>query len=76
LREVFTQRLRPTAAQFVNVWSFPDALVVELTVEAVRVRDGQPASYRCAETYQFANGLIREYRIYPLEASLLAGSAG
>jgi ketosteroid isomerase-like protein len=73
LGEVFSKRLRPTAAEFVNVWNFPDASVVELTVEGVRMRDGQPISYRCAETYHFANNLIREYRIYPLEASLLSG---
>lgn len=73
LRDVFSQRLRPTGAEFVNVWNFPDALVVELNVEGVGVKSGQPTAYRCAETYRFANGQIREYRIYPLETSLLAG---
>jgi ketosteroid isomerase-like protein len=73
IREVFSQRLRPTGAEFVNVWNFPDSLVVELIVEGVRVRDGRPVSYRCVETYRFPDGRIREYRIYPLEADLLAG---
>lgn len=72
LGEVFSKRLQPTAAEFVNVWTFPDALAVELTVDAVRVGDGQAVTYRCAETYRITGGQIREYRIYPLESDLLA----
>jgi ketosteroid isomerase-like protein len=71
LGEVFS-RLCPSAATFTEVWGFGDALVVEMTVQATRVPDGRKVEYPCVETYRFADGKIKEWRIYPVEVTLLA----
>jgi ketosteroid isomerase-like protein len=73
LLNLFTRELRPTNASFTAVWE-PDetSLVVEMTVQATRVADGKAVEYPCVETYRFAGDKINEWRIYPVEAALLA----
>jgi ketosteroid isomerase-like protein len=71
LGEIF-KHIRPSAANFTDVWAFGDALVVEMTVQATRVQDNQRVEYPCVESYRFADGKIQEWRIYPAEPTLLA----
>jgi ketosteroid isomerase-like protein len=73
LMNLFKQELRPTNASFTAVWE-PDetSLVVEMNVEGTRVADGKAVKYPCVETYRFVGDKINEWRIYPVEAALLA----
>jgi ketosteroid isomerase-like protein len=72
LGELFGRELKPTGAQFVGAWEFPGVLLTELVVQAERLRSGQAVSYPCVETYRFEGDRVREWRIYPIEATLLA----
>jgi ketosteroid isomerase-like protein len=73
LRNVFTDELRPAGATFTGVWETDaQTLVVEMTVQATRPSDGSTVEYPCVETYRFEGDRIREWRIYPLLATLLA----
>jgi hypothetical protein len=69
---LFTQEIRPTNATFTGVWE-PDenSLVIEMTVQANRSADGRALEYPCVETYRFEGHKIKEWRIYPVEATFL-----
>jgi len=70
---LFTNELRTTNANFTGVWDPPDnVLIVEMNVQATRLRDGQAVEYPCVDTYRFEGQKINEWRIYPVEATLLA----
>jgi hypothetical protein len=70
---LFTTELRPSAADFTAVWEPEEnVLVVEMTVKATRIGEGKEVSYPCVETYRFQGDKISEWRIYPIEATLLA----
>ena len=72
LGTLFTQEIRPTNATFTGVWE-PDesSLVIEMTVQATRSADGRALEYPCVETYRFEGHKIKEWRIYPVEATFL-----
>jgi len=73
LSNLFTHELRATGATYTQVWDTPDnALVVEMIVQATRLRDNRSVNYPCVETYRFEGERISEWRIYPVEAALLA----
>jgi hypothetical protein len=73
LMRLFTNELRPSGAQFTAVWEpAPDLLIVEMNVQASRLHDNKSVEYPCVETYRFEGNKIREWRIYPNEATLLA----
>ena len=73
LLNLFSNELQATGANFTAVWDTPDnALVVEMNVQANRVRDGRAVNYPCVETYRFDGPKISEWRIYPVEPTLLA----
>jgi ketosteroid isomerase-like protein len=73
LVNLFTKEIRPTNAAFTGVWE-PDetTLVIEMTVQATRTADGRALEYPCVETYRFDGHKIKEWRIYPVEATFLA----
>jgi ketosteroid isomerase-like protein len=72
LFKLFTSVLRPSGAKFTAVWEpDPNTLIVEMTVQATRVADGKSVEYPCVETYRFEGNKIKEWRVYPLEATLL-----
>jgi ketosteroid isomerase-like protein len=70
--EIFSQRLKPSGAEPLDVWHFDGAMLVEMVVQALRVSEGRAVEYPCVESYRFGEGKIREWRIYPIEATLLA----
>jgi hypothetical protein len=72
LFKLFTNELRPSGANFTAVWE-PDekTLVVEMIVQATRVAAGKAVDYPCVETYRFEGNKIKEWRVYPIEATLL-----
>jgi hypothetical protein len=73
LLRLFTNELRPSAADFTAVWEpAPDLLIVEMNVKATRLADNTAVEYPCVETYRFEGNKIREWRIYPNEPTLLA----
>ena len=72
VQEIFSKRLKPTGAEPLDVWEFDGVMLVEMIVQASRVRDGRAVEYPCVETYRFADGKIREWRIYPIVTTLLA----
>jgi FAD/FMN-containing dehydrogenase/ketosteroid isomerase-like protein len=72
LRDLFTRELRATGADFTGVWEPDNSLVVEMNVQATRPSDGRRVEYPCVETYRFEGQKISEWRIYPLEPTLLA----
>jgi hypothetical protein len=73
LKTLFTRELRPTGAKFIDVWDTePNTLVVEMIVQATRPSDKKSVDYPCVETYRFDGNKIKEWRIYPLMAALLA----
>jgi ketosteroid isomerase-like protein len=73
LSGLFTNELRATGATFTGTWDLNDnVLVVEMNVQATRVRDGRAVNYPCVETYRFEGQKISEWRIYPVEPTLLA----
>jgi ketosteroid isomerase-like protein len=73
LANLFTREIRPSNAAFTAMWE-PDetTLVVEMNVQATRAGDGKAVTYPCVETYRFVGDKINEWRIYPIEATLLA----
>jgi hypothetical protein len=73
---LFTKEIRPTNATFTGVWE-PDesSLVIEMTVQATRPADGRALEYPCVETYRFEGHKIKEWRIYPVEATFFAREA-
>jgi ketosteroid isomerase-like protein/limonene-1,2-epoxide hydrolase len=74
IQDVFTHRVRPSGADYFGEWELSGVLLVEMNVQATRVRDGRNVEYPCVETYRFASGKIREWRIYPIEPTLLAAA--
>jgi len=72
VQEIFTRRLKPTGADLVDVWEFEGVLLEELTVQATRAADGRAVEYPCVESNRIERGKIREWRIYPIEPTLLA----
>jgi hypothetical protein len=72
LYKLFTDELRPSGANFTAVWE-PDqtTLVVEMVVQATRVAGGKAIDYPCVETYRFEGNKVKEWRVYPIEATLL-----
>ena len=72
VQEIFSKRLRPTGAEPLDVWNFDGVMLVEMIVQASRVRDGRAVEYPCVESYRFGDGKIREWRIYPIVTTLLA----
>ena len=72
VQEIFSKRLRPTGAEPLDVWNSDGVMLVEMIVQASRVRDGQAVEYPCVESYRFGDGKIREWRIYPIVTTLLA----
>ncbi len=72
VQDIFSKRLKPTGAEPLEVWNFEGAMVVEMIVQATRVSDGRAVQYPCVETYRFADGKIRQWRIYPIVKTLLA----
>lgn len=72
IQEIFTKRLRPSGAEILAVWEFEGALIVEMIVQATRAHDGRAVEYPCVESYRLEGGKLREWRIYPLESTLLA----
>jgi hypothetical protein len=43
-----------------------------MNVQATRLSDGRAVEYPCVETYRFEGQKISEWRIYPIESTLLA----
>jgi ketosteroid isomerase-like protein len=74
IQDVFTHRIKPSGADYIGVWELDGVLLVEMNVQATRVHDGRNVEYPCVETSRFANGKIREWRIYPIEPTLLAAA--
>ncbi|HEY6344381.1 MAG TPA: nuclear transport factor 2 family protein [Bryobacteraceae bacterium] len=76
LGKLFAEEIRPTNATFTGVWE-PDesSLVIEMTLDATRVSDGKAIQYPCTETYRFEGHKIKEWRIYPIEATFLASES-
>lgn len=73
LNKLFTRELRPTNAKFTGVWETdPGTLVVEMIVQAIIPSNGKSVEYPCVETYRFEGDKIKDWRVYPLLASLLA----
>jgi hypothetical protein len=72
LGDVFSRQVRPAGADFLGMWEFEGVLLTEMTVRATRVAGNQTIEYPCVESYRFAAGKISEWRIYPMEAALLA----
>jgi len=72
VQEIFSKQLKPTGAELLDVWEFDGVMLVEMIVQASRVRDGQAVEYPCVESYRFGDGKIREWRIYPIVTTLLA----
>jgi hypothetical protein len=73
LGNLFTSELRPSAADFIGMWEPEEnVLVVEMKVKATRIAGSKEVSYACVETYRFQGDKISEWRIYPVEATLLA----
>lgn len=73
VRDLFSRELRADNADFTGVWEpGNNVLVVEMNVQATRMSDGKHVDYPCVETYRFDGPKISEWRIYPLEPTLLA----
>jgi limonene-1,2-epoxide hydrolase len=72
LGNLFRQWLIPRGADFIDTWEFPGILLTEMTVHASRVQESESVSYPCVESYRFLGPRIKEWRIYPIEATLLA----
>jgi ketosteroid isomerase-like protein len=72
VQDIFSKRLRPTGAEQLGVWEFGGVMLVEMIVQATRIRDGRAVEYPCVETYRLGDGKLREWRIYPIVTSLLA----
>jgi ketosteroid isomerase-like protein len=72
LLNLFSRELRATNANFTGVWEPDNVLVVEMNVQATRLSDGRAVEYPCVETYRFEGQKISEWRIYPIESTLLA----
>jgi ketosteroid isomerase-like protein len=75
VQEIFSKRLRPTGAEPLDSWEFDGVMLVEMIVQASRVRDGRAVEYPCVESYRFGEGKIREWRIYPIVTTLLASDS-
>ncbi len=72
VQEIYKRRLRPTGADFVDIWEFEGVVLVEMNVQAIRAGDGRAVEYPCVESNRIERGKIREWRIYPIEPTLLA----
>ncbi len=72
VQEIFSDRLKPTGAESQEAWEFDGVMLIEMIVQATRVRDGRAVEYACVESYRFGDGKIREWRIYPIVTTLLA----
>jgi ketosteroid isomerase-like protein len=58
--------------QFRNAWETEDAVLLELNMKGVRMKDNKSVAYPCVDLYRFKNGKIREWRVYAIEPTFIA----
>jgi ketosteroid isomerase-like protein len=53
-------------------WETEDTVIFELNMKGLRLRDNKDVAYPCVDIYRFANGKIRDWRVFPIECSYVS----
>ena len=71
LIKLLSTELAISDLQFRNAWETEDAVLLELNMKGLRMKDNQNVAYPCVDLYRFENGKIREWRVYAIEPTFV-----
>jgi ketosteroid isomerase-like protein len=72
LQELLTTKMAINDLQQTAAWETEDAVILELKMKGLRIRDNQSVTYPCVDVYRFRDGKINDWRVYPIESTYVA----
>jgi ketosteroid isomerase-like protein len=72
LINMLSTELAVSDLQFRNAWETEEAVLLELNMAGLRMKDNRNVAYPCVDLYRFENGKIREWRVYAIEPTFIA----
>ncbi len=55
-----------------TAWETEDAVILELNMKGLRMRDQANVAYPCVDLYRFKDGKIQDWRVYAIEPTYVA----
>lgn len=65
--KMLTTQLGINDLQTRGAWESGDAVVLELSMKALRFSDNSNVAFPCVDVYRFENDKIREWKVYAIE---------
>jgi ketosteroid isomerase-like protein len=53
-------------------WETPDAVILELNMKGLRMRDDKNVAYPCIDVYRFNGDKIQDWKVYAIEPTYVA----
>jgi ketosteroid isomerase-like protein len=68
---MLTKRLALNNLEVRAVWETEDAVVSEFNSQGLRIKDNKNVTFPCLDIYRFRDGKIWNWRVFPIEPTLV-----
>ncbi len=72
LQQLLSTKLAINDLQTRAAWETEDAVILELNMKGLRMRDNKSVAYPCIDVYRFRDGKINDWRVYAIEPTYVA----